>query len=132
MLEPKSQQVLSGSTVVATLFLTAPAGCDFLRVERTTGGINAGPFVVKATDPSVGAPVAQRVKIDVHAHCSEAATLMGLLDLLGKLQPGVVIRRKIVRIGNASADALVIFAPEPSDSEHFSGIDGDFSNTSIT
>jgi hypothetical protein len=125
MPEPESEQDFPGSTVVATLFLVAPARCDFLRVECATGGINAGPFAAEVIHPGVLAPAAQRVKINVHAHCPEAAALMGLLDLLGKLQPGVVIRRQVVRVGNGSADALVMFAPEPSDSESFSVDDGD-------
>jgi hypothetical protein len=114
-----------GSIVVATLFLVGQAESDFLRVERATSGINAGPFVSEVTDPSVLAPVAQRVKINIYAHCHVSGALMGLLDFLGKLQPGVIIRSQVVRVSEGSADALVIFPPEPSDTNGLLVGDGD-------
>lgn len=108
-----------GSTVVATLHLFSPAsddGCNVLRVVSATGGIHAcAP--ISETDPSVLGPVAQRIQIDVHAHCPHPSALMSLLDLLGKLKPGVEIRRQVLRVEEGSADALVILPPKPRQAE---------------
>ena len=107
-----------GSPMVATLIFAAPSGSDLLRVVRASSGIQVG-------GPLLLAPDSQRIKIKVNAYCDSTVALMSLLDFFGQLQPRIVIRMEVVRIGDREANALVFVSVVPSYSDGVLVNDGD-------
>ena len=70
------------------------------------------------------APDSQRIKIKVNAYCDSTVALMNLLDFFGQLQPRIVIRMEVVRIGDRE-NALVFVSVVPSYSDGVLVNDGD-------